>query len=50
MRMSGLSKGEMIGQRGVSLRVGMEATVFTLVRAVTGRVEYRGVDWRCGGD
>src|SRR6266481_9606592 len=24
--------------------------IFTLVRAVTGRVGFRGVDWRCRGD
>ena len=38
-------------QRGVSVRVGMEATgLFPLVRAVTGRTGFRVVDWRCRGD
>jgi hypothetical protein len=38
-------------QRGVSVRVGMEAAGYSrLVRAVTGRIGFRGVDWPCGGD
>ena len=40
-----------LAARGVSVRVGMEATGYsTLVRAVAGRTGYRGMDRRCGGD
>ena len=38
-------------ERGVSVRVGIGGhRIFPLVRAVTGGVGFRGMDWRCGGD
>jgi hypothetical protein len=37
-------------QRGICVRVGMEATVFTLVRATAGRVRVRNMDGRSRGD